>query len=156
MIALHIYQIKTKGQQLQGKIVSSLFHTFWHFSTHFRTFSEFLRVFPPGVFFELRGFTTVFVQRDEKRIKENKKKKAKPFRTILHVSCCTFVLLRIYYAMNQSFERSMPAKSMEMALVQGARDSRPHCDSKFTMCVVSLLHVVFSVPLGSFEALFRI
>ena len=30
-------QRKTQGQQLKGKIVSALFHTFWHFSTHFRT-----------------------------------------------------------------------------------------------------------------------
>ena len=36
---------------------------------------------------ELRGFTTVLVQRDEKIIKENKKKKTKPF--------CTLVVARL-------------------------------------------------------------
>ena len=66
---------KTKGQ-LKDKGVSALFHTFWHFSTHFHTFSEF---FLQSLFLELRGFTTVLVKRDEKRIKENKEKKTKPF-----------------------------------------------------------------------------
>ena len=33
-----ISQRKTKGQQLKGKIVSALFHTFWHCSTHFQGF----------------------------------------------------------------------------------------------------------------------
>ena len=74
---------KTKGQHLKGKIVSALFHTFWHFP-HFPHFS---RIFPPGFFLELRGFTTVLVQREEKRIKENEKKKTKPF--------CTLVVARL-------------------------------------------------------------
>ena len=38
-------------------------------------------MFPLVFFLELRGFTTVFVQRDEKIIKDNKKKKTKPFCT---------------------------------------------------------------------------
>ena len=67
----------TKGQQPKGKIVSALFHTFWHVSTHFHhTFSEF---FLQDFFLELRDFTTVLVQRDEKRIKENKKKRPNHF-----------------------------------------------------------------------------
>ena len=37
------HQRKTKGQQLKGKIVSALFHTFWQFSTHI--FTHFFRVF---------------------------------------------------------------------------------------------------------------
>ena len=69
-------QRKTKDQQLKGKIVSALFHTFWHFPTHFHTFSEF---FLQDFFLELRGFTTVLAQRDEKRIKEIKKKRPNHF-----------------------------------------------------------------------------
>ena len=41
---------KTKGQQLEGKIVSALFHAYWHFSRHFSHFSEFFRLVPPGFF----------------------------------------------------------------------------------------------------------
>ena len=37
--AVFCHQRKTKGQQLKGKIVSALFHTFWHFSTLFQSFS---------------------------------------------------------------------------------------------------------------------
>ena len=77
-------QRKTKGQQLKGKIVSALFHTFWHFSTLFQSFSEF---FLQDFFLELRDFTAVLVQREEKRIKDNKKKKTKPF--------CTLVVARL-------------------------------------------------------------
>ena len=52
--------------------------------SHFPEFSEFhLQDF----FLELRGFPTVFVQRDEKRIKENKEEKTKPF--------CTLVVARL-------------------------------------------------------------
>ena len=53
-------QRKTKGQQLKGKIVSALFHTFWQFSTHFHTFSEFFRIFPPGLFLRIKGFYCCF------------------------------------------------------------------------------------------------
>ena len=53
-------QRKTKGQQLKGKIVSALFHTFGHFSTHFHTFSEFFRIFPPGFFLRIKGFYHCF------------------------------------------------------------------------------------------------
>ena len=66
-------QRKTKGQKLKGKVVLALFHTFWHFphfSHFFRSFSEF---FLQDVFLELRGFTTVLAQRDEKIIKKIKK-----------------------------------------------------------------------------------
>ena len=91
-------QRKTKGQQLKGKIVrhffshfwpnlSALFHTFWHFSTRFHTFSEFCLQVLQEFFLEVRGFTTVLAQRDEKRPKENKKKKTKPF--------CTLVVARL-------------------------------------------------------------
>ena len=60
------YQRKTKGQQLKGKIVSALFHTFAHI----------VRIFPPERFFKLR----LFIREKRKRPK------------LLHVSC-TFVLL---------------------------------------------------------------
>ena len=81
-------QRKTKGQQLKGKIVSALFHTFWQFSTHFHTFSEFFRIFPPRLFFRIKGFYWCFSPkiRKEKK-KENKKKKTKPF--------CTLVVARL-------------------------------------------------------------
>ena len=83
-LGLGLTQRKTKGQQLKVKIVSALFHPFWHFSTHFHTFSEF---FLQDDFLELRGFTTVLLQRDEKIIKKNKKKKAKPFCTLVVARC---------------------------------------------------------------------
>ena len=75
-------QRKVEGQQLKGKIVSALFHTFWHFSTLFAFFRAFLQDF-----LRIKGFYYCLVQRDEKRIKRKK-------QIILHVSCCTFVLLR--------------------------------------------------------------
>ena len=56
-------QRKTKGQQLKGKIVSALFHTFWHFSTLFHTFQSFSEFYLQDFFLELRGFTAVLVQR---------------------------------------------------------------------------------------------
>ena len=68
-----LYSEKTKGQQLKGKIASALLHTFSHFSALFHTF----RIFP-RTFVKLRPVY--------KRIKEKD-------QTILHVSCCTFVLL---------------------------------------------------------------
>ena len=77
-------QRKTKGQQLKGKIVR-------HFLALFGTFPHFFALFLQDFFVELRGFTIVLVRRKEKIIKENKKEKD---QTILHVSCCTFVLLR--------------------------------------------------------------
>ena len=77
-------QRKTKGQQLKGKIVSALFHTFWHFSTLFHTFSEFFRIFPPGLFRRIKGFYCCF---SSKRRKDNKKKKTEPF--------CTLVVARL-------------------------------------------------------------
>ena len=89
---LTIIKEKLKGNNLRTKSSRhffEIFGTFPHIFTLFQSLSEF---FPPGLFsLELRGFTTVLVQRDEKRIKENKKKKTKPFCTF---SCCTFVLLR--------------------------------------------------------------
>ena len=81
-------QRKTKGRQLGGKIVSALFHPFWHFSTHFHTFFQsFSEFFLRDFFVELRGFTTVLAQRHKKGIKESKKKKTKPF--------CTLVVARL-------------------------------------------------------------
>ena len=80
-------QKNTKGQQLKGKIVSALFHTFRHFSTNFHIFDRFSKFFLQDFILELRGFITVVVQRDEKIIKENKKKKIKSF--------CTLVVARL-------------------------------------------------------------
>ena len=42
---------KTQGQQLKGKIVSALFHTFSHFST----FSSPFQNFPPMTFLKIRA-----------------------------------------------------------------------------------------------------
>ena len=53
-------QRKTKGQQLKGKIVAALFHTFWHFSTLFHTFSEFFRILSPGLFLRIKGGLLLF------------------------------------------------------------------------------------------------
>ena len=61
-------QRKTKGQQLKGKIVSALFHTFPHFS-------HFFRIFLPGLLLKLWLFL------------ENMKEKTKPF--------CTLVVARL-------------------------------------------------------------
>ena len=62
------FQRKTKGQQLKGKIVSALFHTFWQFSTHFHTFSGFIsEFFLHDFFLELRGFIAVLVKKNKKR-----------------------------------------------------------------------------------------
>ena len=51
---------ETKEQQLKGKIVSALFHTFWQFSTHFHTFSEFFRIFPPRHSLRIKGVLLLF------------------------------------------------------------------------------------------------
>ena len=70
-VGVEVNQRKTKGQQLKGKIVSALFRTVWHFSTHFPTlFSEFSRIFPPGLFLRIKGFYCCF---SSKRRKENKR-----------------------------------------------------------------------------------
>ena len=69
------FREKTKGQQLKGKTVSALLRTVSHFSTPFHTFSEFFRI----GFLKMKAF-----------LKRAKKEKD---QTILHVICCTFVLL---------------------------------------------------------------
>ena len=76
--------VKNQRQQLKGKIVSALFHTFWHFATHFHTFSEFFRTVPPGLFLRVKGFYYCFCSKRRKdNIKENKKRKTKPFCTLV-------------------------------------------------------------------------
>ena len=73
---------KTKGQQLKGKIGSALFRTFWQFSTHFHTFSEFFRIFPPGLFLRIKGFYCCFsskIRKDNKREKKIKRKRPNHF-----------------------------------------------------------------------------
>ena len=66
------------------KHIFALFGAFPHIFSHFiQSFSE---LFLQDFFLELRGFTTVLVQRDEKRIKDNKKK-TKP--------SCTLVVARL-------------------------------------------------------------
>ena len=57
-------------EKLKGKIGSALFRTFWQFSTLFHTFSEFFRIFPPGLFLRIMGFYCCF---SSKIIKENKR-----------------------------------------------------------------------------------
>ena len=70
---------KTKGQQLKGKIVSALLHTFPHFSTLFHTF--------PPLSLKIKPFLKI--------IKENTKKKTKPF--------CTLVVARLSSSANETF-----------------------------------------------------
>ena len=77
------------------------FHGFpGHFLALFHTFSHF---FLQNFFLELRGFTTVLVQRDEKRKKEINKKKTKPF--------CTLVVARLsssyYFLAPESVKRCL-------------------------------------------------
>ena len=71
----------TKAQNRRGTFsyFLALFHTCSHFS-------EFFRTFPPGLLLRIKGFYCL-VQRDEKRIKDNKKKNAKPI--------CTLVVARL-------------------------------------------------------------
>ena len=93
---------KLKGNNWRAKSSRhffTLFGTFPHIFTLLQSFSEF---FLQDFFFELRGLSTVSVQRDEKRIKDNKKKKTKPF--------CTLVVARLSSANknkhNPSYRRS--------------------------------------------------
>ena len=70
-------QGKTKGQQLKGKIVSyffALFGTFWHF----------FRIFPPGL---SPSKQRVLAQGEQTRRKDNKRKRANRF--------CTLVVARL-------------------------------------------------------------
>ena len=87
MAQIAVLSEKTKRQQPKGKIVLALVHTFWHFSTLSHFLREFFRYLPPGFLLELRGFTTVLAQRDEKIIKNKKQKNTKPF--------CTLVVARL-------------------------------------------------------------
>ena len=81
-------QRRTKGQQPKDRIVSVLsWHFFMALFHTFHTFSELFRIFPPGLFLRIKGFYCKATKRDQKRIKIKDP-------TILHVSCCTFVLLR--------------------------------------------------------------
>ena len=70
-------QGKTKGQQLKGKIVSNVLHTF-------RTFSHFFRIFPPGL---SPSKQRVLAQWEQKRRKDNKKNWTN--------RCCTLVVARL-------------------------------------------------------------
>ena len=74
-------QRKTKGQQLKGKIVSEIFTLFQSF------FFTLFQNFPPGTFvFKTKGFSSM-------RTKEKKRYQKEQDKSMLHVSCCTFVLL---------------------------------------------------------------
>ena len=72
---LSVFQRKTKGQQLKGKIVLAPFHTLSRFSTLFQ------KIFP-RTSLKIKALKGVFWE----------KRKEKD-QTILHVSCCAFVLL---------------------------------------------------------------
>ena len=76
---MHTLQRKPKGQRLKGNIVSALFHTFKVFFSHFHTFSH---LFSPRIFLKIKAC-----------FKENKKKKTKPFCTL--VVACLFNLMHI-------------------------------------------------------------
>ena len=64
---------KTKRQQLKGKTISALFHTFFTFFTLFHTFSKFS--------------SRTFLKKLRLFIEENIKKRTKPF--------CTLVVARL-------------------------------------------------------------
>ena len=116
-------QRKTKGQQLKGKIVSALFHTFWHFSTLFHTFPDFFRIFPPGLFLRIKGFYCCF---SSKIIKEKKKKETKPF--------CTLVVARL-----SSSEKFVPVSGKIRDRLRAAK-SKIHCEllPQFPLCLLVL------------------
>ena len=63
---------KTKRQQLKGKIVSALFHTFPHFSTLFLTFFTLVQKVTPRTSLKIKAC-----------LWENKKKKTRPFCTLV-------------------------------------------------------------------------
>ena len=96
-------QRKTKGQQLKGKIVSALFHTFWHFSTHFHTFQSFLSDFSCRIFIRIKGFYYCFNSKRRKDNKENTRKKTKPF--------CMLVVARLPSSEKQSYEKKEVSSS---------------------------------------------
>ena len=77
-VASRSFQRKTKGQQLKGKIVSELF-------TLFHNFSHFFILFPPGLSPSKQRVLAPGEQKRRKIIKKQDK-------SMLHVSCCTFVL----------------------------------------------------------------
>ena len=79
VLPLELPSEKTKGNKLKGKIVRHFFTLFGTLPHIFTLFESFLQDF----FLESRGFTTVLAQRDENIIKDNKKKKAKPFCTLV-------------------------------------------------------------------------
>ena len=82
------FKEELKGNNSRAKSSRHFFTLFGTFSTYFHTFFQSLsEFFLQDFFLDLRGFATVLVQRDEKRPKENKKKKTKPF--------CTFVVARL-------------------------------------------------------------
>ena len=64
-----------------------LFGTLPHIFTLLR---RFFRMFPPGLFLCTKGFYYCF---SSKRRKETKTEQKEKDQTILHVSCCTLVLL---------------------------------------------------------------
>ena len=95
-----IYRRKLRGQQLKGKIVAALFHAFSY--TCQRIFTHFQNCGPKIVLrlhCHFRGLSTLSTQK-------------RP--TILHVSCCTFVLLRIY---------SWVAKALPICRIEKPRKS---------------------------------
>ena len=99
MILAKIHR-KTEGQHLQGKFVSALLHTFSCLSRNVQSFSE---LFPPRLSVKFMGF--ILVQRDSKTKYENKIENC---QTILHVSCCMFVL---FQEKHTNFTRNSVKKS---------------------------------------------
>ena len=75
---------KTKGQQLKGKIVSALSHTFSHFSTLFTRFQN----FSPRTSLKIKAVS-----------KENNKKQTKPF--------CTLVVARLSSSKESTLQQNV-------------------------------------------------
>ena len=82
-------QRKTKGQQLKGKSVLALFHTFWHFSTHLHFFfsQSFSDFFLQDFFARIKGFHYCFSSKRRKEKKREYKENTKPF--------CMWVVARL-------------------------------------------------------------
>ena len=95
-----------KSLGLGSFFVPELFGTFPHIFSLYQSFSEFVL---QSFFLEFKGFCYCFSSRKRKETKRELKKRKD--QTILHVSCCTSVLLRLSKPDCCSYFLSIPAHS---------------------------------------------